>query len=213
MTDTPPRLLIVDDHRLLREGLRKSLMSNGFAVIGEASDGQEAISRATALQPDLVLMDVSMPILDGLSATRRLVQQDPDARVVMLTMHDDQEVKTRAQSAGAKGFVVKDCSTKDIVRTLLKVLEKTEDFVDATTLSPSDADGPTLPTPKLTKRETEVLQCIANGHSTAETASMLYVSQKTVKNHLASVYSKLGAHDRTQAVLKGARLGIVTLAD
>ncbi len=212
MAESIPRLLIADDHRLLREGLRRSLTSNGFSVIAEASDGQQAMDLTRQYRPDLVLMDVTMPILDGISATQRLVRSDPDVRVVMLTMHDDVDVRQRAAAAGARGFLIKDCSTTDIVRTLQRVLETREGFVEASAVKDSTSDAPTT-TPVITKRETEVLQLIADGRSTADVASELYVSQKTVKNHLASIYAKLGAHDRTQAVLRGARLGLIQIQD
>src|SRR5918992_5455602 len=112
MTDgmTLPRLLLVDDHQLLRQGLRRAIEEAGFDVVGEAGDGREAVRLAQALRPDLVLMDVSMPVLDGIEATRQLRVAAPEARVVVLTMHGEEEVVNRALRAGAVGYLVKDCT-------------------------------------------------------------------------------------------------------
>lgn len=214
MPEYQPRLVIADDHRLLREGLRRALNANGFTVVGEASDGEHAITLAEKHHPDVILMDVTMPNLDGIQATRRLVAEHPGSRVVMLTMHEDADVKARAVAAGAKGFLVKDCSTRDIVHAIHAVLEGNRGFVDGTEFSPLlPRDHETTEKPPITKREVEVLQLIADGKTTAQVASELYVSQKTIKNHLASIYAKLDAHDRTQAVLRGARLGIVHIVE
>ena len=212
------RLMLADDHRMLREGLRRSLTDEGFDVVGEASDGDEAVRLADSLRPDVILMDVTMPDVDGVEATRRIHQQHPEIRVVMLTMHADQSVIAEALRAGASGYLVKDCSTDEIA--------------DAVRLAASDESSlsPELATAMLdevrridpdsveddadrvvTKREVEVLQLIADGCSTPEVAERLYISQKTVKNHLASIYHKLDARDRTQAVLQAVRMGIVRL--
>ncbi len=212
------RLMLADDHRMLREGLRRSLTDEGFDVVGEASDGDEAVRLADSIRPDVILMDVTMPDVDGVEATRRIHQQHPEIRVVMLTMHADQSVIAEALRAGASGYLVKDCSTDEIA--------------DAVRLAASDESSlsPELATAMLdevrridpdsveddadrvvTKREVEVLQLIADGCSTPEVAERLYISQKTVKNHLASIYHKLDARDRTQAVLQAVRMGIVRL--
>ena len=213
------RLMLADDHRMLREGLRRSLTDEGFDVVGEASDGDEAVRLADSIRPDVILMDVTMPDVDGVEATRRIHQQHPEIRVVMLTMHADQSVIAEALRAGASGYLVKDCSTDEIA--------------DAVRLAASDESSlsPELATAMLdevrridpdsveddadravTKREVEVLQLIADGCSTPEVAERLYISQKTVKNHLASIYHKLDARDRTQAVLQAVRMGIVRLS-
>jgi len=213
----PIRLLLADDHRLLREGLRRSLTDEGFDVIGEASDGQEAVKLATELQPDVVLMDVSMPEMDGVEAARRLHERSPNVRVVMLTMHADADVVASAIRAGASGYLVKDCSTEEIADAVRMAAS------GDTALSPQLAstmlnelrrlDRPSQPEDDrvITKREEEVLQLIADGCSTPEVATKLYISQKTVKNHLASIYQKLEARDRTQAVVQAVRMGIIRL--
>jgi len=211
------RVLLADDHRMLREGLRRSLTEEGFDIVGEAENGEQAVRLASELQPDIVLMDVSMPELDGVEATK-LIRLEPGApQVIMLTMHADKEVLADAIRAGASGYLVKDCSTDEVAEAVRMAVQ------GDTALSPQLAatmldevrrlDVPDSPEEDrvITKREEEVLQLIADGCSTPEVAEQLYISQKTVKNHLASIYQKLDARDRTQAVLQAVRMGIVHL--
>jgi two-component system response regulator DegU len=209
--------MLADDHRMLREGLRRSMTEHGFDVVGEASDGAEAVDMAGDLMPDVILMDVTMPELDGVEATRLVKAANPAVRVIMLTMHADQEVLAAAIRSGASGYLVKDCSTEEIADAIRSAVS------GETTLSPALAASMLNEVRKLdapeaaeedrvvTKREEEVLQLIADGCSTPEVAERLYISQKTVKNHLASIYQKLDARDRTQAVLQAVRMGIVSL--
>jgi len=212
------RVLLADDHRMLREGLRRSMTDEGFDVVGEAENGEEAVRLAGELDPDIILMDVSMPEMDGVEATRviRADAGETGPQVIMLTMHADAEVLTDAIRAGASGYLVKDCSTDEIADAI-RLAAKGE-----TALSPQLAatmldevrrlESPAPEEERLiTKREEEVLQHIADGCSTPEVAARLYISQKTVKNHLASIYQKLDARDRTQAVLQAVRMGIVHL--
>ena len=211
------RLMLADDHRMLREGLRRSMTEAGFDVVGEAGDGVEAIARADDLQPDVILMDVTMPNCDGVEACRRVIESGSDTRVVMLTMHADQEVLANAIRAGASGYLTKDSSTREIADAVRMAVE------GDTVLSPQlartmleevrklDAPGTQEAERVISDREVEVLQLIADGCSTPEVAAQLYISQKTVKNHLASIYQKLDARDRTQAVLAAVRMGIVHL--
>ncbi|MFA9564261.1 MAG: response regulator [Acidimicrobiales bacterium] len=213
----PIRLMIVDDHQMLREGLRRSMSEIGFDVIGEASDGDEAVTRATAQRPDVILMDVTMPRMDGVEACRQVKDVLPDTHIVMLTMHADQSVLADAIRAGASGYLVKDCSTDEIADAVKMAA------AGQTALSPQlaatmldevrrmEEQERAQETRLITKREEEVLQMIADGCSTTEVAEGLYISQKTVKNHLASIYQKLEARDRTQAVLQAVRMGIVQL--
>ncbi|MGQ0833040.1 MAG: response regulator [Microthrixaceae bacterium] len=211
------RLLLADDHRMLREGLRRSMVDEGFDVVGEADNGEEAVRLVAELRPDVVLMDVSMPEMDGVEATRQIRASDVQTRVIMLTMHADSDVLTDALKAGASGYLVKDCSTEEVaeaVRLTAKGDTALSPQLAATMLdevrrleAPSPADEDRV----ITKREEEVLQHIADGCSTPEVAERLYISQKTVKNHLASIYQKLDARDRTQAVLQAVRMGIVHL--
>ncbi|WP_426572330.1 response regulator [Aquihabitans sp. McL0605] len=213
------RLMLADDHRMLREGLRRSLEDEGFDVIGEAPDGDAAVRLADSLRPDVILMDVTMPDVDGVEATRRIHQQHPEIRIVMLTMHADQSVIADALRAGASGYLVKDCSTDEIADAVRMAAS------DDATLSPELANAMLVEVRRIdpdsvaddsdrvvTKREVEVLQLIADGCSTPEVAERLFISQKTVKNHLASIYHKLDARDRTQAVLQAVRMGIVRLS-
>ena len=211
------RLLLADDHRMLREGLRRSMTEEGFDVVGEAVNGEEAVRLAEELEPDVILMDVSMPEMDGVEATRVIRATGTAARVIMLTMHADADVLADAIRAGASGYLVKDCSTDEVaeaVRMAANGDTALSPQLAATMLdevrrleSPSVAEDDRL----ITKREEEVLQHIADGCSTPEVAERLYISQKTVKNHLASIYQKLDARDRTQAVLQAVRMGIVHL--
>ena len=211
------RLMLVDDHRMLRQGLRRSLEEEGFYVVGEASDGEEAVRLVPAAKPDVILMDVSMPDMDGIEATRRIINNDPDQRIVMLTMHADKDLIDAAIKAGAVGYLTKDCSTDEVIQAVRLAAN------GETALSPQLAKSMLTEVRKIdekaareedrlvTKREEEVLQLIADGCSTPEVAQRLYISQKTVKNHLASIYEKLNARDRTQAVLRAVRMGIVRL--
>ncbi|NCG36002.1 MAG: response regulator [Actinobacteria bacterium] len=210
------RLMLADDHRMLREGLSRSMSEHGFDVVGEARDGAEAVNMAQRLTPDVILMDVSMPEMDGVEACRQVRAAVPETKVVMLTMHADQEVLANAIRAGACGYMVKDCSTEEIAGAVRTV------FSGEVALSPQLAASmldevrklaivPTREDRVVTKREEEVLQLIADGCSTSEVADQMYISQKTVKNHLASIYQKLDARDRTQAILRAVRMGIISL--
>ncbi len=213
----PIRLMLADDHRMLREGLRRSMTDAGFDVVGEARDGVEAVALAGKLSPDVILMDVTMPNCNGVEACRQVKSAGGSSRIVMLTMHADQEVLANAIRAGAIGYLTKDCSTREIAEAGRMAAE------GDTVLSPQLARSMLAEVRKLdqprtaeedrvvTKREVEVLQLIAAGCSTPEVAEKLYISQKTVKNHLASIYQKLDARDRTQAVLQAVRMGIVRL--
>jgi DNA-binding NarL/FixJ family response regulator len=212
------RVLLVDDHTMLREGLRRSLEAEGLNVIGEASDGEEAVRLCEELQPDVVLMDVSMPILDGVEATKLVKERVPSTAVVILTMHADHDVIVRAVRAGAAGYLVKDCTTEEVVNTVrlaagggtaLSPEVASAMLVEAQT--PADGAGADATEAIISKREEEVLQLIAEGASTTEVAERLYISVKTVKNHLASVYQKLDSRDRTQAVVRAVRMGIIRI--
>ncbi len=210
------RLMLADDHRMLREGLSRSMTEHGFDVVGEARDGVEAVNMAYSLNPDVILMDVSMPEMDGVEACRQVRAAVPGTRVVMLTMHADQEVLANAIRAGACGYLVKDCSTEEIASAVR--MAANGDTALSPQLAASMLDevrkldmAPSREERVVTKREEEVLQLIADGCSTSEVADQMYISQKTVKNHLASIYQKLDARDRTQAVLQAVRMGIVSL--
>ena len=215
--DQPVRLLLADDHRMLRESLRRAMEDNGFDVVGEAPDGAEAVRLAEELRPDVILMDVTMPVLDGVEATRQVRDRVPGTQVVIMTMHADREVLVDAIRAGAAGYLVKDCSTEEVVDTVRKAAAG-ETALSAELAASMLGEVRELvrredagAEPIISKREEEVLQLIADGLSTTEVAAKLYISVKTVKNHLASIYQKLDTRDRTQAVLQAVRMGIVRL--
>jgi DNA-binding NarL/FixJ family response regulator len=192
------------------------MSEHGFDVVGEARDGVEAVTMACNVRPEVILMDVTMPEMDGVEACRQVRAALPETRIVMLTMHADQEVLANAIRAGACGYLVKDCSTEEIADAVRmaangdtalspQLAASMLDEVRKLDMAPSREDR------VVTKREEEVLQLIADGGSTSEVADQMYISQKTVKNHLASIYQKLDARDRTQAVLQAVRMGIVSL--
>jgi DNA-binding NarL/FixJ family response regulator len=214
----PLRVLLADDHRMLREGLRRTLEDSGVEVVGEAEDGAQAVRLALDTDPDVVVMDVTMPNVDGVEATRQLRAERPDARVVMLTMHSDQDIVANAIRAGASGYLTKDCTSEELVGAIQAVaggdtvlspelagamLQEVQKLGKAASQLPAE--------PIITKREEEVLQLIADGLSTPEVAERLYISLKTVKNHLASIYQKLDSRDRTQAVVRAVRMGIIRI--
>ncbi|MDQ1510825.1 MAG: two-component system, NarL family, response regulator DegU [Actinomycetota bacterium] len=207
------RVLLADDHQLLRQAIRRALEDAGMTVVAEAGDGGEAVRLAGELHPDVVVMDVSMPVLDGVEATRRIHDDLPDLPIVIITMHGDEALRRDAVNAGAAGFLTKDVSMQEVVATITQVAGgevalSTE--LAATILAELEQGTDRAPSP-LTPREEEVLQLIADGCSTSEVASGLFISGKTVKNHLASIYEKLEARDRTQAVLSAVRSGIIRL--
>lgn len=213
----PIRVVLADDHTLLREGLRRSLEEGGIVVVAEARDGEQAVFLANEHHPDVVLMDVSMPGMGGVEATAAIRSGLPDVDVVILTMHADQDVIAAAVKAGAAGYLVKDCTTDEIVATI-EAVARGETLLSPGLASSILADAQLgeavhdLPAePLLTPREHEVLSLIADGSSTPEVAAKLFISTKTVRHHLSSIYEKLESRDRTQAVLRAVRLGIVRL--
>ncbi len=186
----------------------------GFDVVAEACDGAEAVRLAEQHRPDVILMDVSMPELDGVEATRRIIAKLPEIRVVMLTMHPDHDIVRRAIDAGASGYLVKDCSIDEVADTVRQAVSGqvalSASLAEAAlAASRIDAAEPEPCERILTNREEELLGLIAEGLSTPEVAARMFISQKTVKNHLASIFEKLDARDRTQAVVKAVRMGII----
>jgi two-component system response regulator DegU len=202
-------VILVDDHTMLRQGIRRALESEGIKVVAEASDGAEAIRLALEHKPDVVLMDVSMPGMDGVEAARRIVEADGRQRVVMLTMHIDRDVIDRAIRAGAVGYLTKDSSISEVILAIQ--LAANGDRPMSPRLAAAMLDEARREDALISVREEEVLQLVADGFGTNEIAERLYISGKTVKNHLASIYEKLNARDRTQAVLMAVKMGIVKL--
>jgi DNA-binding NarL/FixJ family response regulator len=203
-------VVLVDDHTMLRQGLRRALEGEGIKVVGEAADGDEGVKVCLATKPDVVLMDVSMPGTDGIDATKKLVGADNRMRVVMLTMHIDRDVIDRAIKAGAVGYLTKDASISEVLEAIRLAANGDRPMsprLAEAMLTEARNDTEAI----ISQREEEVLQLVADGLGTTEIAERLYISQKTVKNHLASIYDKLDARDRTQAVLMAVKMGIVKL--
>lgn len=241
MSDVNPiRLLLVDDQPLIRMGLRMVLEARGFAVAGEASDGGEAIAQAAALAPDVILMDVRMPGLDGIQATRAIVHASPGSRILILTTFDLDEYAFAALDAGASGFLLKDAQPTELAAAIEAVAtgdaavspRVTRRLLDIVSGRLSDAQGGSgaslaaggsagaarVVDPdtaarlgELTEREREVLVAMAEGLTNTEIASRLFLSESTVKTHVGRVLMKLDARDRVQAVILALRAGLVSL--
>ncbi|MGI6035864.1 MAG: response regulator [Limnochordia bacterium] len=215
----PIRVLIVDDHALFRQGLARILeMEEDIVVVGEAANGREALERAAELRPHVALMDINMPVVNGLEATRRLHRKLPHVGIIGLTIHDDEEYLRELIKEGAQGYLLKDTEPVRVVEAIRRVF-RGEAFLPpnlitklfSTLQRPSAADDAAPPEEDLTPREREVLQCIAQGMSNKEIAVSLYISQKTVKNHISSIFRKLDLTDRTQAAVYAIKQGLATL--
>jgi DNA-binding NarL/FixJ family response regulator len=209
---TGPRLLIVDDHQLAREGLRAVLAESGFDVVGLAASGEEAVALTVELQPDLVLMDVRLgPGIDGLEATRRIAALGFPARVVMLTLHDMPAYVREALAAGAAGYVLKDAAIGDLTAAIEQVLAGRSaiplDLVNSAMRAGGGEAAQSELSRLLTLREREVIDHVARGLTNKEIARVLAISPATVKVHVERIISKLGVADRTQAAVLATRLG------
>lgn len=209
------RILLVDDHRLVREGLRRTLEDAGFTVVGEADNGADGLAMAEELRPHVVVMDVSMPVVDGITATRRMRSRVPDARVVVLTMHADSDLLEQARSAGAAGYLLKDASGTEVVDAVQRALDGQRTIssgvgVAAETVMPDDLVQD-RGAPHLTDRERQILQMLADGCTPAEVAERLFISPKTVRNHLTKVYDRLGVSSRSQAIVVALQHGLIEL--
>jgi len=211
----PIHVLIADDHRLYREGVRKMLsVSPDIEIVGEAVSGEEAIAQALALQPDVILMDLKMPGVNGIEATRRILYASPRIGVLVLTMFETDETVFAAMRAGARGYLLKDVDQEDVIRAVKAVSRGDAIFSPAiaerlihyfAALKPGTAD---LAFPELTDREREVLHLIARGHSNSEIAERLILRTKTVQNHVSNIFSKLQVADRAQAIVRARDAGL-----
>lgn len=211
----PIRILIADDHPLFRAGLRALLESiPDTEVAGEAATGEEAVEVALALVPDVVVMDINMPRLNGIDATRRIVDESEDVKVLVMTMHDDDEAVFAAIRAGARGYQLKGAAQDETLRAIRSVAngeaifgpgiaDRLQRFLAATpTLDPSQAF------PQLTDRELEILQLLAERRTNADIAARLFLSQKTVRNYVSAIFAKLQVADRAEAGLVARAAGL-----
>ena len=212
------RVLIADDHPVVRRGLRALLSTvNGFEVVGEAADGAEAVREAQLTRPDVVLMDVRMPDLDGVEATRRIRKAVPETAVLMLTMYDDDATVFTAMQAGARGYLLKGAEQDDIADAIRAVVRGQAIFGPGIAgrvlgyFSSPPSPAPTEdPFPELTAREREILELLAEGKRTSAIASALFLSPKTVSNNLTSIFAKLEVADRAEAIIRAREHGLGT---
>src|ERR1700690_1365673 len=215
------RILLADDHEIVRRGLRSLLeRREGWEVCGEAGDGREAVEKALQLKPDVVIVDIGMPNLNGLDTTRQLLQHDPQQKVIVLTITDSDQVIREALDAGARGFVLKSDAARDLVsavealqRNRMFFTPRVNDMVLAGFLDkgykPSNGEAPRLPT--LTAREREVIQLLAEGKSSKEVASLLNLSTKTAETHRSNIMRKLDIHSIRDLVVYAVRNDIIQI--
>ncbi|MET8143455.1 response regulator transcription factor [Sphaerisporangium sp. NPDC005288] len=210
MAEIPVRLLIADDHPIVRDGIRGMFAGDpDFEVLGEAGDGAQAVERARALNPDVILMDLRMPGMDGVTAIKELVRLGIAARVLVLTTYDTDRDVMPAIEAGATGYLLKDTGRDELVRAVRTAAR------GEAVLSPSVATRllgqVRAPADPLSARELEILQLIADGATNREAAARLFISEATVKSHVLHIYAKLGVNDRAAAVATAFRRGLLTV--
>lgn len=221
MSEEKIRVLIVDDQRLMREGLRIILEgAPDIELVGEAENGLSALQLAESRGPDVILMDIRMPVLDGIAATERILQQAlKKPRILLLTTFDTPELVIEGMRAGASGYLLKDCSAEELC-TAIRAVARGQVLLQASSAAQLLASLQTQPIPSkavplsaaeqlgLTARELEVVGLIAQGQSNTEIAAALFVSDATVKTHINHIFSKLGARNRSQAIIKARQLGL-----
>ena len=212
------RVAIADDQRLFAHGLARIIgVQPDMEVVGEVHTGEEAVSLCLEVEPDVVLMDLSMPVMDGVSATRKIMSHSPRTRVLILTVHADDAHVFQGIKAGAQGYILKDCTPEDLVRAIRTVYAgdtiMAQDIAKKmlTTFEGIRSDAEI--TPRLTERELEVVKALARGKSNKEIALSLGISEKTVRNHASNIYKKLHIFDRTQAVIYAIRKGLVDVEE
>jgi DNA-binding NarL/FixJ family response regulator len=209
------RILVADDHALFRDGLRALFFSvTDTEVVGEAATGEEAIARAEDLQPDVVLMDIQMPGVNGIEATRTIVRNSPHIGVIVVTMFEDDDSVFAAMRAGARGYVLKGADQDEILKVIRAVAAGEAHFgpeIARRLMGFFSAREPAAPSeafPELTAREREVLDLIARGRNNQEIAKELYLSHKTVRNHISNIFTKLQVADRAQAIIRAREAGL-----
>ena len=209
------RILLADDHAVFREGLRAVLGSEpDMEVVGEAATGKEVLERAAELRPDVILMDIQMPQINGIEATRRISDANPGVGVVVLTMFEDDDSVFSAMRAGARGYVLKGADPSEILKVVRAVAggeayfgpEIARRLVDF--FSTPKPSSPAEAFPELTSRECEILDLIAQGHTNAKIAARLFVSPNTVRNHISHIFAKLQVADRAQAIIRAREAGL-----
>ncbi len=208
------KVLLVDDHQLLREGLVNILQKTShIEVVGQASNGREGLQLLNKLQPDIVLMDVAMPGLNGVEATRMMLNDFPDIRIIALSMHDNSQFITGMFTAGAKGYLLKDCATAELIEAIEKVAagQYFLSYDISSIVLKEFLNSRKTKEPVLTGREREVLQLIAEGSSTKEIASRLFLSQKTVESHRKNIMDKLDIHTIPELTKYAIREGYTSL--
>lgn len=212
------RIVLGDDHTLMRQGLRKILEETGeWEVVAEAGDGREAVRQVLALKPDVVVLDIGMPLLNGIESTRQIVRRHPGIRVLILSMHSDEAYITQALQAGAKGYLLKDSADTDLIRGVADVAAGRSFFSPSVAKVMLDdyvrhlADkGITDRYDALSEREREIFQLIAEGHSNKDIAEVLSISPATVETHRAHIFQKLDLHNTAEVVLYAVRRGVIS---
>ena len=214
-TPDPVCVLIADDHPLFRDGLRALLASApGVELVGEATTGEEAVSLAADLQPDVVVMDVQMPGMGGIEATRRIVRDGPHIRILVVTMFEDDGTVFQAMRAGARGYVLKGANYAEMLRAIRAVGTGEAIFSPKIAVRLMDFFSSIRPTtlpqafPQLSDREREILDLIAQGHKNSDIAHRLFLSPKTVRNHVSNILHKLQVTDRTEAIIRAREAGL-----
>ena len=209
------RILIADDHTLVRSGMRALLQpEEDLKVVGEAATGEQVVTMATTLQPDVIVMDLRMPGINGIEATRRILQANPAIRILVVTLLEEDDTLFAALRAGARGYVLKEASEVELLRAIRAVGEGEAIFSASMAqrlvgffAAPRQTIS-SLPFPDLTEREREVLTLMAQGHSNSEIAQQLVIGQKTVRNYISSIFSKLQVADRAQAIIRARESGL-----
>jgi DNA-binding NarL/FixJ family response regulator len=213
MSGIPIRVVVADDHPIVREGLRAVVAALAdFELVGSADSGDEVVTVVATTHPDVVVMDLHMPHLDGVQATKQILAANPNVAVLVLTMYDDDEMLMSALRAGARGYLLKGASHSDIARALRSVSEGEAVFgsgvANHVLARLAGRVAPTEPFPQLTRRELEIMELLAQGRGNQDIARRLYLSPKTVRNHVANILSKLEFTDRLQAIVAAREAGL-----